>query len=206
MTNRKLTTFYIIRHGQTEFNVKGIVQGHSDSPLTAEGLIQIKELAKKFKDKDFDLAFSSDLLRARRTAEIIALEHELEVKVTSLLRERNFGEFEAKESRALEAYYNLLDKLDKNERFKYSDHGVESDESVATRLMTFIRETAITHPDKNILVATHGSVLRVLLIHLGYGTYQNMRSGGIDNLAWIKIETDGSDVFIRHTEGVHLHA
>ena len=195
-----------MRHGQTEFNVKNIVQGHSDSPLTPEGIIKIKEVAKKFHDKKFDLAFSSDLLRARRTAEIIALEHKLEVETTALLRERNFGEFEAKESQALETYYRLLEKLDTNERFKYSDHGVESDESVATRLMTFIRETAITHPGKNIFVATHGSVLRVLLIHLGYGTYQNMRSGGIDNLAWIRIETDGSDVFIRQTEGVHLHA
>ena len=75
----------------TEWNEIGLIQGHSDSPLTAQGITQAKELAKKLKNVKFDLIFSSDLLRAKRTAEIIALEHKLFVQTSKLLRERDFG-------------------------------------------------------------------------------------------------------------------
>ena len=202
MINKKLTTFYIIRHGQTEFNVKQIVQGHIDSPLTDKGVEEIKKLAVRLRDVHFDLAFSSDLLRAQRTAEIIALEHKLEVQTTNLLRERNFGIYEGKQHEALDTYNVLLDKLNDQERFEYTADGVESDKSVIQRLMTFLRETAITHPGKTILTTTHGGMLRTLLIHLGYGTYETLRRGAVGNLGYSILETDGVDIFVKHVEGV----
>ena len=61
----KMTTFYIVRHGQTDWNVDRIVQGHKDSELTASGRAQAKDVAEKFKEIQFDHVFSSDLLRAR---------------------------------------------------------------------------------------------------------------------------------------------
>ncbi len=58
----KLTTFYLVRHGETEYNVKGIIQGQSDSPLTRKGIDETKKLAKNLKGIKFDYIFSSDLL------------------------------------------------------------------------------------------------------------------------------------------------
>lgn len=61
------TIFYIVRHGQTLFNVKGIIQGFSDSPLTQEGLEQAQKMAEKLKAEDFCFGASSTSERARDT-------------------------------------------------------------------------------------------------------------------------------------------
>ena len=86
-----LTTIYIVRHGETNQNVKRIIEGHGDTPLNENGEMQAKLISEKLRHVQFDLAFSSDLLRAKRTAEIIALEHNLLVETTRLLRERYYG-------------------------------------------------------------------------------------------------------------------
>lgn len=203
MTDNNLTTFYLFRHGQTEFNSQKRIQGHVDSPLTEEGILKIKQVAEKFRNVHFDQAFSSDLLRAKRTAEIIRLERKLEVQTTELLRERNFGAYEGKTQEVVKTYDVLKDRLTDQEKFVFTDGDVESDESVVTRLLAFIRETAITHPGKSILVATHGSVIRILLIHLGYGTYQSLDHGAVNNVAHVKLTTDGVDFFIEETSGVN---
>jgi uncharacterized phosphatase len=197
-----LSTFYIVRHGQTDWNVKQKVQGHSDIPLNETGELQAKELGEKFRDIHFDLAFSSDLMRAKRTAEIVLLDKKMKVLTSELLRERNFGNFEGKPGEALTAFRDLLQKLTEEERTAHPDNNIETDEAVARRLVTFIRETAITHPDKTILTTTHGGVMRVLLVHLGYGNDETLPYGCIANLAYIKLETDGVDFFIRETDGV----
>lgn len=91
ITNKeKYCTFYIVRHGETLWNVKGLLQGIKDSALTPTGEKQARELAAELESVNFDVIFSSDLLRARRTAEIIALERKLAVKTSQLLRERQF--------------------------------------------------------------------------------------------------------------------
>ncbi len=197
-----LTTFYFLRHGETEYNTKHIVQGQIDSPLTAEGIENIKKLAVKFRDIKFDLAFSSDLLRAKRTAEIIALEHKLAVETTELIRERSFGKYEAQHNSVLDAYYKLFSELSDEEKFTYSKDNVESNEKLMARVITFLRETAIAYPGKTILVASHGTVLRVLLTHLGYGTHKTLPSRSVANLAWARIESDGIDFFVKETEGI----
>ncbi len=200
----KLATFYFLRHGETEYNIKHIIQGQVDSPLTAEGVEDIKKLAIKFRDIKFDLAFSSDLLRAKRTAEIIALEHKLAVETTKLLRERSFGKYEEQHNSVLQAYYKLFEHLSDEEKFTFSKDDVESDEKLMARVITFLRETAIAYPGKTILVASHGTVLRVLLVHLGHATRKTLPSRSIDNLAWAKIESDGVDFFVKETEGVRF--
>src|SRR5258706_14102789 len=102
--NNNLTTFYIVRHGETDWNAERRLQGHSDIPLNENGELQAKNLADELQDITFDLAFSSDLLRAKRTAEIIALEHKLEVQTTKLIREKNYGSLEGKPSQIFREY------------------------------------------------------------------------------------------------------
>ncbi len=197
-----LTTFYIVRHGETEWNAKRLIQGQKDSPLTENGINQAQLVAKKLSHISFDMAFSSDLLRAKRTAEIIIAEKKLIVETTELLRERNFKHFEGKHRdalRAFDAYYNSLNDQGK---FTYSNEGIESDESMATRMVTFLRETALTHPGKTILIGSHSGIIRATLIHLGFGTYTTLPQGSIRNSAWARIESDGIDFFVKETEGV----
>src|SRR5258708_18492 len=107
MNDSKLTTFYMVRHGQTDWNKQHRLQGTVDNSLNEMGEQQAKELADVLKDVSFDLAFSSDLLRAKRTAEIIVLEKKLHVATTGLLRERSFGKHEGAPATTLVAYFDL---------------------------------------------------------------------------------------------------
>lgn len=194
-----MTTFFLVRHGETELNTKKILQGHMDSPLTPQGISDAKLLGKKFKNFKFDLVFSSDLLRAKRTAEIIIAEKKLAIESTKILRERSFGELEGKPYSALKAYYELIEKLKDQDNITKINFAVENDEAVVGRLITFLRETAITHPGKKILVVSHGGIMRVFLKHLGY---MNLVSGAVGNLAIIKLQTDGTNFFIKNTSGI----
>ncbi len=200
-----MTTFYLARHGETEHNVNHIVQGHLDSPLTEKGEEQAKLLGEEFKNIDFDLIFSSDLLRAKRTAEIVRLEKELAVETTEALRERNWGQLEGQNSSAFDKYDPVFNALSDEMKKTYKPvDQYETDEEVTARILTFLRETAITYPGKKILVVSHGGTIRALLVHLGYGTYGQLGHGALRNGGWVKLETDGVDFFIKEVNGLTM--
>jgi len=201
-------TFYIVRHGETQWNVEGRIQGQGDSPLTEEGLLQIKETARELKKIKFDAAFSSDLLRAKRTAEIIALEHKLAVATNKLLRERNYGYLDGKKGEeALKETYKIFDTLSDSERFKYKiAPDIESDEEIVSRFITFIREVAISHAGKKILIVTHSGLMRALLVHLGWTTYRNFLTHHIGYTSYIVLLSDGVEFFIKTTKGIKRQA
>ncbi|MEK7165592.1 MAG: histidine phosphatase family protein, partial [Patescibacteria group bacterium] len=162
---QNLTTLYIVRHGQTEFNVKGLMQGHNDSPLTNLGEIQACALAEEFKDIHFDEVYSSDLLRAKRTAEIITLERNITIKTTQALRERSYGSYEGKPydvyNRALEKLLKKYKHASEEELFRLPlEGGGESREVAAVRFITFLREISVALPGKTILVVVHGGIMR----------------------------------------------
>ena len=209
MINDNYCIFYIVRHGETKWNVEGKLQGHADSALTEKGITQAKILGEKLKNTRFDLAFSSDSLRAYKTAEIIALEHKIAVKTTQLLRERSFGKWEGKNYSVFSnELKHLVDKFlsmsdEKKKSFKYPD--MESDEEIVARFITFLRETAVAYPGKRILVVTHGAMMRILLIHLGLGTYEEIPPNAVDNGAYMQLQSDGVEFFIRETEGINKH-
>jgi len=195
---------YLVRHGLTDWNVKGLLQGQSDIPLNTEGEKQAVEAAKKhFKKIEFAAIFSSDLVRAKRTAEIIALEKKMAVETSVLLRERDFGPFEGrhfnevmKELRLdIQSFRVLTDK-------EAESLGIESDTKVMERFLRFLREVAVAYQGKKILVVTHGSVMRVFLTKLGYLSQEESRQVFIKNLAFVKVLSDGVDFFIKEIFGL----
>lgn len=202
MANSKCT-FYIVRHGETEWNISGHIQGHRDSALTDLGIEQAKERARDLKRVDFAAAFSSDLTRAKRTAEIIALEHNLTVMATEALRERSFGIHEGKKivqfhedvKELLQAYDNAPREVKKTFRIPTT----ENDEEIISRFILFMRETALAYLGKNILVVSHGGIMRALLIHLGYCDYNSVIIG---NTGYFLVESDGVDFEVKKTVGI----
>ncbi len=193
-------TFYIVRHSETDWNVKHLMQGHSDSQLTSKGVKDSEKLAKKLKPIKFDLIFSSDLSRARRTAEAISLDRDIAIKTTELIRERRYGEFEGKHNSEYEVVNEALDKLSEEQRYTYKHSpGIESDEEVVTRFLTFIREVAVANPGKTILAVSHGGIMRAFMKKLGL---KNTIRGGVRNNAYIKLETDGVEFEIKETSGI----
>lgn len=197
MPGKKLSTIYIARHGETQWNVQKKIQGHTDSPLTKNGIIQAKNLATELKEISFSAVYSSDLLRAKRTAEFVALERELIVETTEALRERNFGKYEGSQKRVLELLEELASK-----NISYETEGIETDEKITERVITFLREISVAYPGKTVLVITHGGILIRLLRHLGYFTTEQLKEYKIGNTAWIKLESDGVDFFIKETKRI----
>jgi broad specificity phosphatase PhoE len=197
-------TIYLVRHGRTEWNDQKLIQGHIDIPLNSEGKTTAKELAKELRKIKFDKVYSSDLLRAKQTAEIIALEHKLEVETTKTLRERNFGPFQGGPRERLKEIDQVLETLTDEQRYSYVHNGaVESDESMMTRFLTFLRSIAVANSGKTVLVATHGGIIRVFLTHLGILDYKSTEKRfTIKNLACVKLESDGVDFFVKETSGI----
>ena len=83
-----------IRHGETDWNVAKRVQGHTDIELNQTGLNQAERLAKRLAAEPCDIIYTSDLLRARKTAEIINTQHGVKLITSPNLRETNLGKFE----------------------------------------------------------------------------------------------------------------
>lgn len=202
MKNNNEAIVYIVRHGETDWNVAQRIQGQTDTPLNKTGEEQAQLLGQALKDVHFDAVFSSDLMRAKKTAEIATLEKNIAVQTTELLRERNFGSLEGKnrdEFRTLDA---LRRNLETEQRMKYRlVPDMENDEEVAGRVITFLREIAVAYAGKTMLVFSHGGVMHMLLDHFGFG---NETHGyiTIENTAYIKVRADGVNFFIEGTKGI----
>ena len=202
---KALATVYVVRHGETDWNIKGVIQGHTDIPLNSKGKTQAKNLSAKLKDVFFDAVFSSDLMRAKETAEIVALEKKIAVQATQLLRERNFGTLEGKSAVLLDQLRKDIAYLSDEEKYTYRlQADIENDEEVISRFITYIREIAIGYPNKNILMVTHGGMLRMLLLHLGIFSYEKPEFGRIGNTAYIVLQCDGVDFFVKELVEITL--
>ncbi len=201
------TTFYIIRHGQSDGNIQKIVQGQSDSHLTEEGKRQALQLGSDLRDVNFDVAFSSDSVRAKETAEIVAVEKRLAVHENELLREHSMGQWEGQDEEVYHAtYVELFEKYEKlSEEEKWQSKipdDVESDEEVKARFLKFASETANRYPGKTVLVVTHGGVIRCLLVHLSWGKHKELPVGVVGNTACVRVKTDGTNFVIEDVKGV----
>ena len=184
-------TIYLVRHGETEWNEKKIIQGHSDIPLNKKGELQAKELGQEFKGIHFDAVFSSNLIRAKRTAEIAVLEKKLAVVTTNALRERMFGRFEGKHiSELRKAFGELL-------LIEQQDYEVESDDQILFRLNPFLREVAVAYPGKNVLMVTHGGLMRAFLSHIGF-KIPEYSDRPMKNAGYLIIKSDGVEFEIKN--------
>jgi len=92
--------------------------------------------------------------------------------------------------------------MSEEEQFKKRPHGdIESNEEMINRLIPFLREVSVAYPGKNILIATHGGIIRTFMIHLGWATDKNLPAGSIENTAYAKIDCDGIDFIVKETSG-----
>lgn len=201
MNTENYCTFYLTRHGQTDMNVAGQLQGHSNSILTEKGKEQARAVAAELKDTHFDAVFSSDLSRAKDTADIIAAEHKLATQTTELLRERKWGQLEGQPREVLKQFDEVYQSLTADEKKRYRSYeDIESDEELAARYITFVREVAVAYPGKNVLLVSHGSAIGTFLIHIGYWSYDKVLPS-IPHLAYMKFKSDGVDFIVEEAKG-----
>ncbi len=178
------TTFYFVRHGQSEGNAARVFTGQTDSPLTARGRKQAAAVADELAKVRFDRIVSSDLSRTRDTAEVIARRHGLSVEVLPELREIDVGERTGKdfdETAALPGW---------NDDGFVAWPGGETLDQVVARTLGAIDRLTRDSPGKTILVVGHGGVNRILLSHfLGILPKLDRTPGGNTNIS--VVHTDG---------------
>jgi len=158
-----MTTLYIVRHGEARGNVERNFHGWYDSDLTENGRMQISRLPEYFRDIHLDAAYSSDLKRTRETAEVVAREKGISVQTRSALREIHGGEWEDVPwddlpVRFAESYGNWLERPHLLEM-----PGGERMTDFQDRIYTAVMDIAGENKGKNVLVATHGTAIKVLL-------------------------------------------
>lgn len=192
MKNNNYCTIYLARHGETDWNEKKLVQGQTDIPLNKKGEAQARELGRQFKDVDFKAVFSSDLIRAKRTAEIMVLEKKLAIVTTKALRERLFGRFEGGHLDEMRKILGELLTIPRQLQTRLSLNDTENDEDLVARLNPFLREVAIAYPGENVLMVSHGGLMRAFLSHLGYIIPEYSEKPMV-NAGYIIIESDGVD-------------
>ena len=158
-----LTKIYLIRHGETEWNKIGKLQGSSDIKLLPEGIQQARLLAAHTPFSSVDAIYSSDLERAVMTAEILAEKFKLPVIKNMGLRETSFGEWEGRflselaeeNPHGFEKFFTRPDKVQppNGETFLQSQ----------ARIMNALEEIIADNKGKNIIVVSHGAAIRLII-------------------------------------------
>jgi broad specificity phosphatase PhoE len=164
-----MAEIWLVRHGQTDWNLEGRFQGQLDVPLNDIGMDQVRVFAENLGDRAFCALYSSDLLRARQTAEIISGHVNLPIKFDRRLREISQGQVEGLLlSEVSQKFGNEL-----NERRINPVHsrmpGGESVSEVAERVKFAMDDIARAHPTEPVLVASHGLAIATMLCRVrGY--------------------------------------
>jgi len=161
-----MTKFYLIRHGETEWNVQNRYQGITDIPLSSVGKLQAQAIATRMKDYEVDAIYASDLSRALVTAKSIAKEKNLEVRTLPQLREINFGEWEGYTMTELEEIYGDDYKRFFMEPHKYPFPGEGSMEAVQMRVKKAVEIITSNHDHQKVVIVSHGGILKVLIMTL----------------------------------------
>lgn len=163
-----VTTLYLIRHGQTQDGEVRRYIGHSDVPLSREGIEQMERISRYIVQKGSKLAavYCSDLCRAIRSAEIIAEPHSINPIISPFLRERNFGIWEGLSFAEIEEKYPKEFEAWAGNPLKFSPMGGESTLKVRERVIEALEEIIGNYKDEHIAIVAHGGVNRVILCHV----------------------------------------
>jgi alpha-ribazole phosphatase/probable phosphoglycerate mutase len=154
---------YIVRHGETDWNIENRMQGHTDVPLNEKGRKQAEEIARDLKDVHFDIIYTSPLTRAYETATIINKQHKVPIIKDTALQERQFGLLEGKTYEEVNKFHPALIF---SETWNYPDYrppGGESVNDISKRIHNFTKQILKTNSGKSILLVSHGVALRILV-------------------------------------------
>ncbi|WP_136605246.1 histidine phosphatase family protein [Paenibacillus dokdonensis] len=175
MTN---TNIYLVRHGQTKWNVKGKMQGHMDSPLTIEGKVQAARLKERLRPVPFDAIFSSSSLRAVTTAQIISERKPDDIHQLEALKEINMGFWEGQHIASIQKEWTREFEhfFEKPHLYRPTGQG-ETYEELLERALPAMEGIISKYKGGSILVVTHRMTLKTILNY-----YSGNRLDGMGNM------------------------
>ncbi len=188
-----MTRWFLVRHGETEWNRVGRVQGHSDVPMSDAGREQARRAAERLAHVSFAAAYASDLVRARETAETILARNPAPppLRLDAALRELSFGLLEGKTQEEIDSTHPRISArfagMDRD--LALAPEGGESLHDAFARQREFLERASGWQG--SVLVAGHGGTLRVLaILLLGFepGYYWRLRGLGSASISVLSDE------------------
>ena len=187
LDRRRATEFWVVRHGESTWNVEGRYQGQTDVPLSPLGVLQAASLAERLTGRHFDAVYSSDLRRAFQTAEAVAerLDGPPAVRVDPRLREIDVGQLSGKLHAEIER--DFPDYLAALARDPWAARrpGGESMADLAGRVDRTFRDLNAQHPGQCVLIFTHGGVVRAAV---------SLALGGEPRGSWARLSVTNTSV------------
>ncbi len=196
----------LVRHGETLWNREWRIQGHQDVPLSPDGVEQARRLARRLASERLTAVWSSDLGRARETAEIIADPHGLQVVATPLLREVNMGQWESLTGEEIMAAHGEEVWLRfRQDSIAHRPPDAEPWESAYARLLEALAAVREAHAEGTVVLVGHGGTLRCILCEALGAPLASMRCIHLDNasLSIVELTPDRTAVRLLNDTG-HL--
>jgi alpha-ribazole phosphatase len=203
---------YLVRHGESAWNVKHLYTGQTDVPLSQLGEIQAARVAGKLSGLSFDAVYASPLKRAHDTAKPIAAALEMPLRLDARLAEIHHGAWEGNPAAVIREQY-----ADEYLAWRTQPHRVqmpdgESLEDVSNRVQEFLQEVLAEHSDGSVLIVSHDAVLRVIVLQtllMGLEFFWRWR---FDNASLSVVERMGDGHFrlallneVHHLKGVYTN-
>jgi probable phosphoglycerate mutase len=200
------TQLILIRHGETQWNLDQRIQGHHDVPLTEKGLEQARLLARHLVDEPLHAVYSSDLSRARQTAEILAAGRS-DIRFDPRLREAGMGRFEGHTPKELRERYPEAFEAWRRDSVRNRPLGGETLEDLQERCLAALRDLLPRHPGQTVAVVTHGGPVRVMVcgaLGVSLEVYPKLR---VENTAVARILfTERGPILAGMNDVAHLRA
>lgn len=158
---------YFTRHGETLWNLEHRFQGWKDSELTDIGVKRAELLGKRLENVKIDKIFTSPIKRAKRTAELIRGNKDIEVIEVEGLKEISFGKWEGMTSEEINSCKEYIEELDNlfNRPYSYKSFEGENIKDFTKRLYKAVEDIMNDNGDKDILIVTHGMCVRYLIAY-----------------------------------------
>ena len=166
---------YVMRHGLTVWNEKGITQGHTNNRLSKSGKSFVEEVSLKYKDTKFDVIFSSPLMRTMQTSNIMNKYHNVKIVKDDRLIEIDQGIFAGKTK------FDLTEEEQTLKSMRSASCGLESYESAYKRAQNFINDIISKNKYQNILIVTHNVIASFISSilnknNVNFNNSQNLRN------------------------------
>ncbi|MFB3225182.1 histidine phosphatase family protein [Exiguobacterium sp. PHA03] len=161
-----MPTLYITRHGETEWNLEKRMQGWEDSPLTAKGRQNARDLGHRLREIHLDHLYISPIGRVRETVRMMDLDPAIPVTIDDRLREMHMGTWEGRTAAEIEVAHPLAHAAFWQTPHTYIPESGESFDAVRERILSFLERLADHEEDENVLIVTHGIFLNILLTYL----------------------------------------
>lgn len=178
---------YMMRHGKTEWNGIGKLQGRTDIPLNEEGIRMAEEANERYRDVPIDVCYCSPLMRAKQTAQIVLQGRELAIISDERLKEMSFGELEGE-------YVNLKDENAQITKFfldpvHYIPAGGETFAELFERTGDFLKEIEPQLKEgKDILIVGHGAMNASIYCQINQLSIEHFWDAGLEKCKLIKLK------------------